>query len=186
MCIKNVVHNHWLQVKSLIFHCTGVIITGGSPPKTDVEVFPANTSCTIPPFPSPGKLSSCSSSHCNCCQRENSALPLCDQWHPCGVRWIWHQEIVHIVEERTGGLGGLPYFEVKLSAFITNTSNNNTLILMLWSFKQLLHHHNSKNIFLFSQERYYHAAVVVDGGADILLLGGYGSSKTTGEIVKSE
>jgi len=37
--------------------CTGVIITGGFPPKTDVEVFPANTSCTIPPFPSPGRQS---------------------------------------------------------------------------------------------------------------------------------
>merc|ERR1711962_548947 len=35
--------------------CTGLIITGGFPPKTDIEVFPANTSCTIPPFPSPGR-----------------------------------------------------------------------------------------------------------------------------------
>jgi len=39
--------------------CTGVIITGGSSSgtKTDVEVFPANANCTIPPFPSPGRES---------------------------------------------------------------------------------------------------------------------------------
>merc|ERR1712013_432552 len=35
--------------------CTGLIITGGYPPKTDVEVFPAKANCTIPPFPSPGR-----------------------------------------------------------------------------------------------------------------------------------
>jgi len=35
--------------------CTGLIITGGSPPKTDIELFPAKASCTIPPFPSPGR-----------------------------------------------------------------------------------------------------------------------------------
>jgi len=39
--------------------CTGLIITGGSSSgtKTDVEVFPANANCTIPPFPSPGRES---------------------------------------------------------------------------------------------------------------------------------
>ena len=60
-------------------------------------------------------------------QRETWPLPLCDQRHPCGVRWLEHldQKIVHIVEERPGGLGGLPYFEVKLCALITNTPDNN-------------------------------------------------------------
>jgi len=36
--------------------CTGLIITGGGGTETDVEVFPTNTTCTIPPFPSPGRL----------------------------------------------------------------------------------------------------------------------------------
>jgi len=38
--------------------CTGLIITGGlgNGTETDIEVFPANTSCTIPPFPSPGRI----------------------------------------------------------------------------------------------------------------------------------
>jgi len=35
--------------------CTGLMITGGYPPKTDIEVFPAKATCTIPPFPSPGR-----------------------------------------------------------------------------------------------------------------------------------
>jgi len=35
--------------------CTGVIITGGYVDNTDVEAFPAKASCTIPPFPSPGR-----------------------------------------------------------------------------------------------------------------------------------
>ena len=38
-------------------------ITGGNETANDiskeVEIFPANTTCTIPPFPDPGKLSSC-------------------------------------------------------------------------------------------------------------------------------
>ena len=125
--------------EKLNFHCAGLIITGGYGAQTDadVEVFPA--SCTIPPFPSPGKLSSCSSSHCNCCQRETWPLPLSDQRHPCGVRWLEHldQKIVHIVEERPGGLGGLPYFEVKLCALNTNTPDNNAFKKILWSWKQL-------------------------------------------------
>merc|ERR1711962_511503 len=33
----------------------GLIITGGSGTYTDVEVFPANATCTIPPFPKPGR-----------------------------------------------------------------------------------------------------------------------------------
>ena len=134
-------------MKSQIFHCAGLIITGGSEPKTDIEVFPANTSCTIPSFPPPGKLSSCSTSHCNYCQRERRSLPLCDQRHPCGVRWVRHQYLVHIVEERTGQLGGLPYFEVKLLALITNTSDNDAFKMILWSPKQLLHHLSSKTSF---------------------------------------
>ena len=100
--------------KVIFFHCAGLIITGGGRIYTDIEIFPANTSCTIPPFPSSGKLSSCSSSHYNCCQRETWPLPLCDQRRPCGVRWGTHQDLMHIVEERTGRLGGLSYLGVKL------------------------------------------------------------------------
>ena len=151
--IKNVLYDHWLLVKSEIYHCAGLIITGGNDARTDVEVFPAKASCTIPPFPSPGKLSSCSSSHCNCCQREMGTLPLCDQQHPCGVRWVRpiakHQDLVHIVEERPGRLGGLPYFEVKLCASITNTSDNDALKMILWSSKQLLDHLSSKKHLSF-------------------------------------
>ena len=143
------------------------MITGGAGAgtNTDIEVFPAKGTCTIPPFPPPGKLSSCSSSHCNCCQREMDPLPLCDQpllvdplWHPCGVWWVGgqsgqdSQEIVHIVEERTGRLGGLPYFEVKLLAFITNTSDNDASKKIFWSSEQLLYHLSSKTSF-FSAKR---------------------------------
>jgi len=35
--------------------CTGLIISGGSGAVNDIEVFPAKASCTIPPFPSPGR-----------------------------------------------------------------------------------------------------------------------------------
>jgi len=35
--------------------CTGLIISGGWGTDTDVEVFSAKASCTIPPFPSPGR-----------------------------------------------------------------------------------------------------------------------------------
>jgi len=35
--------------------CTGLIISGGIGTDTDVEVFPAKATCTIPPFPSPGR-----------------------------------------------------------------------------------------------------------------------------------
>merc|ERR1719228_1752066 len=39
----------------LLLFKKGLIITGGYKTETEVEVFPANTSCTIPPFPSPGR-----------------------------------------------------------------------------------------------------------------------------------
>merc|ERR1711962_732337 len=37
--------------------CKGLMITGGMFTKTNVEVFAANTTCTIPPFPRPGRQS---------------------------------------------------------------------------------------------------------------------------------
>ena len=93
---------------------------------------------------------------------------------------------MHIVEEGTGWLEGLPHFEVRLFAFITNTSDNNAFKMILQSSKQLFHHLSAQsNTFLFRQERSSHAAVVVDGEEDIIILGG-GGSQTTGEIVKSE
>ena len=49
-------HSIWMKSKS--FHFAGLMITGGSVDE-DAEVFPANANCKIPPFPSPGKLSSC-------------------------------------------------------------------------------------------------------------------------------
>ena len=162
------------------------MITGGAGAgtNTDIEVFPAKGTCTIPPFPPPGKLSSCSSSHCNCCQRERESLPLCDQQHPCGVRWVGHQEIVHIVEERKGRLGGLPYFEVKLCAFIKNTLDNNAFKLMFWSFEQLLYHLSSKKHLSFQPREVLSRS---GGRWSIIVLGGDDfSSRKTGEIVKSE
>ena len=137
------------------FHCAGLIIAGGSGALTDIEVFPARATCTIPPFPSPGKLLSCSSSHCNCCQREILPLPLCDQRHRCGVRWLEHldQKIVHIVEERPGRLGGLLYFEVRLCAFITNTPDNNAFKMILWSSKQIYNIIIAQKTYFFSAKQ---------------------------------
>ena len=46
------------------FPITGLIITGGEETETTIETFPpAAATCTIPPFPAPGNLSSFSSSH---------------------------------------------------------------------------------------------------------------------------
>ena len=109
-------------MKSWNFHWSGLIITGGqTQTQTDVEVFPANATCTIPPFPRSGKLSYCSSSRCDFTQREKWPLPLYDQRHPCGVRWVWWAldwDLVHIVEERPRELDGLPHIEGRLCLWL--------------------------------------------------------------------
>ena len=50
---------------SFRFPFAGLIITGGSGTATSIETFPvdADATCTIPPFPEPGNLSSFSSSY---------------------------------------------------------------------------------------------------------------------------
>ena len=51
------------KIKDKILNKIKNKITGGNETANDiskeVEIFPANTTCTIPPFPDPGKLSSC-------------------------------------------------------------------------------------------------------------------------------
>ena len=50
---------------SFRFPFAGLIITGGSGAATSIKTFPvdADATCTIPPFPEPGNLSSFSSSY---------------------------------------------------------------------------------------------------------------------------
>ena len=50
---------------SFSFPFAGLIITGGQGAATSIETFTvdADATCTIPPFPEPGNLSSFSSSH---------------------------------------------------------------------------------------------------------------------------
>ena len=50
---------------SFSFPFTGLVITGGFGTETSIKTFPvdADANCTIPPFPKPGNLSSCSSSY---------------------------------------------------------------------------------------------------------------------------
>ena len=50
---------------SFSFPFAGLIITGGTETATSIETFPvdADATCTIPPFPEPGNLSSFSSSY---------------------------------------------------------------------------------------------------------------------------
>jgi len=115
--------------------CTGVIITGGygADYGTDVELFPANTTCMIPPFPSPGRY-------------YHSLSVINDTLVACGGMYT----LTSCISWKKGQDG--------------------------W-----------EDFHTLSQERYHHVAVVVDSKEDIIILGGpySGSSKTTGEIVKS-
>jgi len=99
--------------------CTGLIITGGSPPKTDVEVFPANANCTIPPFPSPGRsqhsLSVINDTLVACGGRETKTSCISwkkgqDGWedfHTLGQERYYHAAVVVDGEEDIIILGGV-------------------------------------------------------------------------------
>ena len=115
----------------------GLLITGGGPWRgggiygREMEVFPANARCTLPPkFPIPGEPSSrldgepplAPRLNGDPCHREASPHPLCSERDSCGVWWSeeLYQELLHLLEERAkhlelaGNRGWISHLEVEL------------------------------------------------------------------------
>jgi len=77
--------------------CTGLIVTGGSTggygtqTKTNIEVFPGKASCTIPPFPSPGRyqhsLSVINDTLVACGGRNTKTRKSCISWKKGQESW---------------------------------------------------------------------------------------------------
>merc|ERR1712013_177426 len=64
----------------------GLIITGGTVSRRDVEVFPANAACTIPPFPQPGR-------YCHSLSVTNDTLVACGDGSRSGTSCIsWKRD----------------------------------------------------------------------------------------------
>jgi len=102
--------------------CTGVIITGGYQTSTDVEVFPENATCTIPPFPQPGKwrhsLSVINDTLVACGGFDTKTEKSCISWkkgqdswddfHTLGQERYWHAAVVVDGKDQIIVLGGGP------------------------------------------------------------------------------
>ena len=147
---------------SFSFPFAGLIITGGHGAATSIESFPADATCTIPPFPHPGNLSSFSSSY---------SPPKGE-----GTTPSLSLKTVGNLSPAEGTTPGLIASLGGVAKIIGLTMRHWGEI---WSSCQIKP--------LFSQKRVAHAAVVLPTTRpeSIFLIGGGGSdSRNTGELVK--
>ena len=148
---------------SFRFPFAGLIITGGEGTATSIETFPvdADATCTIPPFPEPGNLSSFSSSH---------SPPKGE----CGTPSLSLKTV--------GNLSPAEVTTPGLTASLGGVAKMIGLTMRHWGEIWSSCHINP----LFSKGRFEHAAVVLPTTRpeSIFIIGGRDSSFNTGEIVK--
>ena len=117
----------------------GLLITGGGPWRgggrysREMEVFPANARCTLPPkFPDLGEPPLVPCLNGDPCHREGRPHSFCSERDSCGVWWsgeLYHG-LLHLLEERAeylelaGNRGWISHLEVELRDIMISILNS--------------------------------------------------------------